>query len=140
MIRIDQIDHLALTVTSLERSTAWYGDVLGLEQRPQTGWNRPIMLCAGSTCLALFPADTAQPTPAPDYRQTIALRHFAFRVDRINFEHAQTTFRQRNIPFEFEDHGISHSIYVHDPDGYRVELTTYDLEHEYKTDITDDRS
>ena len=26
----------------------------------------------------------------------------------------------------FSDHGLSHSIYLRDPDGHQIELTTYD--------------
>jgi catechol-2,3-dioxygenase len=55
------------------------------------------------------------------------MRHFAFRADRANFEAAQETFRERGIAFEFADHGICHSVYVSDPDGHRVEITTYEV-------------
>jgi len=34
---------------------------------------------------------------------------------------------EQHIPFSFEDHTLAHSIYVFDPDGHRVELTTYEL-------------
>ena len=34
---------------------------------------------------------------------------------------------QRGIEAELWDHTICHSIYVRDPDGHQVELTTYDL-------------
>ena len=26
----------------------------------------------------------------------------------------------------FSDHGISHSVYLNDPDGHQIELTTYE--------------
>ncbi len=127
MLTIEQLDHVALTVTDLERSIEWYQSVLGLERRYQEVWPLPVMLCAGTTCLALFPADTKTPSAAPDYHHTIALRHVAFRARRGDFAQAKARFEEQNIPYEFEDHGISHSIYVYDPDGYRVELTTYEL-------------
>lgn len=56
------------------------------------------------------------------------MRHFAFRVDRANFEQAQHELTARGIEFEFEDHTISQSIYLSDPDGHRIELTTFELE------------
>jgi catechol-2,3-dioxygenase len=31
------------------------------------------------------------------------------------------------IAFEFQDHGAAHSIYLEDPDGLLLELTTYDV-------------
>jgi len=57
MFALQQIDHVALSVTDLEKSVAWYQDVLGLERRYREAWgNYPVMLCAGSTCVALFPS------------------------------------------------------------------------------------
>jgi catechol-2,3-dioxygenase len=53
--------------------------------------------------------------------------HFAFRADRENFLHAQDELKKRAIPFDFQDHEISHSIYFRDPDGHQIEITTYEL-------------
>jgi catechol-2,3-dioxygenase len=36
-------------------------------------------------------------------------------------------FRERDITFESADHGIAHSVYVSDPDGHRIEITTYEI-------------
>ena len=128
MFRLDQIDHVALTVQDIERSVAWYREVLGLERRHQDAWgDYPAVMYAGSTGIALFPADAA-PAPAPDARRAAIMRHLAFRADRIHFQRAQADLTSRRIPFVSEDHGISHSIYFQDPDGYQIEITTYDLE------------
>jgi catechol 2,3-dioxygenase-like lactoylglutathione lyase family enzyme len=128
MFKLEHIDHIALTVKDLERSSAWYREVLRLEQRHQGMWNGiPLLVGAGETCLALFPASTPTPLPPADHR-TISLRHVAVRTARANFEQAQAERAQRDIPFSFEDHEICHSIYFHDPDSYRIEITTYDIE------------
>lgn len=84
------------------------------------------MVCAGETCVALFPAATDTPKPPPG-RDTIAMRHFALRVDRENFAAAQARFRELGIEFESADHGIAHSVYISDPDGHEVEVTTYEV-------------
>ncbi|MGI8589306.1 MAG: VOC family protein [Chloroflexia bacterium] len=127
MIKVEQIDHVALTVADMERSVAWYQDTLGLERRHQDVWRVPVMLCAGTTCVALFLADVESPSPAPDPNETIGLRHFAFILSRADFEQARSELEQRGVEFSFEDHTIAHSLYIFDPDGYRVELTTYEL-------------
>jgi catechol-2,3-dioxygenase len=127
MFKIDHIDHIALNVRDLARATAWYQEVLGLARRYQEVWGDvPTMLCAGMTCLALFPVATTDPNPPPDHN-TIAMRHLAFRVNRVNFEQAQAELRRHNIPFSFEDHEIAHSIYFSDLDGHRLEITTYEV-------------
>ncbi len=126
-MQIEGIDHVALTVSNIARSIVWYQWVLGLERRHAQAWgDRPAVLCAGTSCLALFAADTEQPHPTPDHN-TIGLRHVAFRVDRMNFAQARRELSERGIDFTFEDHTISHSIYILDPDGHRIEITTYDL-------------
>jgi catechol-2,3-dioxygenase len=48
-------------------------------------------------------------------------------VDRLNFEQAQVGLRERGIAFQFQDHTLSHSIYFADPDGHRIEITTYEV-------------
>jgi|SRR5215467_13966672 len=123
------LDHIALTVRERERSLEWYQRVLGMERRYQEAWNGPhdpLMVCAEDTCLALFPPDTADPLPAPDHT-VLAMRHFALRLDRVNFERAQIELGEQKIPYRFEDHTIAHSVYLVDPDGHQIELTTYEL-------------
>jgi catechol 2,3-dioxygenase-like lactoylglutathione lyase family enzyme len=127
MFVIEHIDHVALTVRDVARSIGWYRDVLGLERKHQDVWgDHPAMVFAGDTGLALFPArgDVAN---APDPRATAIMRHLAFQVDRPNFLRAQESLRAQGIEFTFEDHTISHSIYFRDPDGYELELTTYEV-------------
>lgn len=127
MFKIESIDHVALNVGDLARAEQWYRDVLGLERRFEAEWGDvPTVLCAGSTCVALFPA-SGDPLPAGERNPPRALRHLAFRVDRGNFRNAQEDLRRRGIEFAFENHGISHSIYFSDPDGHVIELTTYEV-------------
>lgn len=128
MFKIDQIDHVALTVADVQRSVAWYRDVLGLERRHEEAWGSyPAVMYAGQTGIALFPAHADELRPAPDRTRTAIMRHLAFKADLPNFLRAQAELKQRGMPFSFEDHGISHSIYFHDLDGYEIEITTYDL-------------
>ena len=126
-MKLQHIDHVAITVSDLARSLAWYRDVLGLERRYEEAWGDvPTMVCAGETCVALFPSDVPD-LKAVDVRSTVSMRHFAFRVDGANFEAAQRRFRELGIAFEPADHGIAQSVYVSDPDGHRIEITTYEL-------------
>jgi catechol 2,3-dioxygenase-like lactoylglutathione lyase family enzyme len=124
---VDGIDHVAITVSDLDRSMGWYTDVLGLERRHEEAWgDMPVMLFAGTTGVALFRASMRQPAESPNPRTSLIMRHLAFRVSRSNFEAAQKDLNAREIPFEFQDHAISQSIYFRDPDNYELELTTYE--------------
>jgi catechol-2,3-dioxygenase len=54
-------------------------------------------------------------------------RHFAFRVDRANFEKAREELARREIAFTFDDHEVSWGIYFQDPDGHTIELACYEV-------------
>ena len=54
-------------------------------------------------------------------------RHFAIRLDRANFDGVRAGLAERGIDAELWDHTICHSLYLRDPDGHQVELTTYDV-------------
>jgi catechol 2,3-dioxygenase-like lactoylglutathione lyase family enzyme len=127
MFSVEGIDHIALAVSDVERSVAWYKEVLGLERRYEEAWGSyPAMVGVGTTSIALFPVDGTEVKPSPG-RNVLAMRHFAFRADRANFDRARRELSQRGIPLEQQHHGVSESIYFRDPDGHEVEITTYEI-------------
>ena len=128
MFTLEQIDHVALTVTDLKNSVAWYRDVLGLERRYEDAWGDcPAMLCAGSTCVALFPSNRGDSSASARGPERPMIRHLAFRATYADLLEAEKCLQERGIPFQFQDHRIAHSIYFADPDGHQLEITTYDL-------------
>jgi catechol 2,3-dioxygenase-like lactoylglutathione lyase family enzyme len=127
MFQLEGIDHVALAVRDVERSARWYQDVLGLSRLHREVWGSfPAVVGVGTTSLALFPVASGRPDGPPG-RETICVRHVAFRVDRGNFERAQAELRARGIELEFQDHQIARSIYLSDPDGHQLEITTYEV-------------
>ncbi|MCI0448250.1 MAG: VOC family protein [Chlorobi bacterium] len=127
MFTLERIDHIAITVTDIERSVKWYKEVLGLEHYYAGEWGGvPTMVGKGGTCIALFKVKGTSPSPTPDWN-TLAMMHLAFRADRKNFEGAMKTLTEKGFEFEFRDHNISHSIYFKDPDGHELEITTYEV-------------
>jgi catechol-2,3-dioxygenase len=60
-------------------------------------------------------------------RRNLTARHIAFKVDRANFDGAQKEFRDKGIDFRFADHGVCQSVYIDDPDGHTIELTTHEV-------------
>ena len=124
MLKVQGLDHVAIAAKDMICSMAWYRDVLGLERRHEDVWgDMPIMMCAGNTCVAIFPLRDNQPAATNGPR----VLHIAFRADRATFEQAQRDLAERGIAFEWADHEIAHSIYFRDPDGYKLEITTYEV-------------
>ena len=123
-LKLDFLDHVAIRVKDLEISATWYQRVLGLKkyQLPQWG-SFPIMMLAGKSGIALFPANLEDKEIDPTSRN-IKIDHYAFNVTRSNFEIAQKRFQKLGIEYTVKDHTAFHSIYIEDPDGHTVELTT----------------
>jgi catechol-2,3-dioxygenase len=127
MFKIEALDHVALSVRDVERSAQWYAEVLDFKCLHKDKWNGiPMFVGNRDAAIALFPASEEVGSASAD-RAAVRTLHFAFRTDRENFLRAQDDLKKRAIPFEFQDHEISHSIYFADPDGHKVEITTYDL-------------
>jgi catechol 2,3-dioxygenase-like lactoylglutathione lyase family enzyme len=130
MFTLEGIDHVALAVLDVERSAEWFIDVLGFERLYPGMWDGvPVFIAKGTTALALFPRQSRDiPGSSPgSQRNEVDMLHLAMRADRPNFLAAQQDLKKRGIDFEFQDHEISHSIYFRNPDGHRLEITTYEL-------------
>ena len=122
-MKLEGIDHVALATSDIDAALRWYEEVLGFERRFAGEWDGvPSMIGAGDTLIAFFPARNGEAAGAEG-----GMRHLAFRADRSGFERAQAELAERGIEFEFADHELAHSIYFRDPDGYRLEITTYEL-------------
>ena len=124
MFKVQGIDHVGLAVKDVQKSVAWYQEVLGLERLYEDVWGDfPGVVGIGDTSVAFFPTDDPEVLLPPG----LPIHHLAFRLDRANFKTAQEALRQKGIEFEFQEHKIVHSIYFYDPDGHLIELMTYDL-------------
>jgi catechol 2,3-dioxygenase-like lactoylglutathione lyase family enzyme len=113
--QLQRLDHVSLNVSDRARSIAWYTDVLGLElkNKPRADdW--PAFMGDFGTCIGLF-------------QEEPRFRHVAFALGGEDFARAQAHLADQGVDFQLEDHGNSHSLYLRDPDGHTVELTTYEL-------------
>lgn len=116
------MDHVALNVSDLQQSADWYRRVLGF--RISHKWNKTWMIRRGTMRIGLFFRPNA--AKIEDLDNTRAITHFAYRLDAASFKQAIVTLHRMSVPFEGpEDTGIAHSVFLTDPDGYQVELTTY---------------
>lgn len=118
-----EIGHLVLNVTDVERSTKFYRDVVGF----QVARYRPDGTGAFLTCgvihhnLALF---KAPPGAQPYQKGHIGLNHFAFKIDSYAaLQEAHTRLVSEGAAIDhIVDHGMTRSVYFLDPDGIMMEL------------------
>src|SRR5688572_14113883 len=113
-LEVTQIDHVSVLITDLERSRAFYRDILGLKEiaKPKTFTFSVLWFDLGNQQLHLLLK------PEPD---TVSSRHFALRVKDVKA--ARAHFREHDIPTE-ETTPIPHCdrFFVKDPDLNRIEI------------------
>ena len=125
---IHRLNHAVLYVSDLDRSVAFYRDVLGFRLVPMTpkGFRGAAFLQApGSTNdhdLGLF-AIGAQAGRSTAGRSTVGLYHLAWEVDTLD-ELADTARRltEADALVGASDHGTTKSLYGRDPDGLEFEV------------------
>lgn len=123
-IKIEYLDHVAIRVKDLELSGNWYEKVLGLKKHKFKEWGEfPIFMLSNKTGIALFPAKLNDEVINQKSKH-IKIDHFAFNVNKENFEKAIRNYQDLGIEFQIQDHYYFDSIYTKDPDGHTVELTT----------------
>lgn len=120
---LQRIDHIGLNVRDLPTSAEFYRSVFGFGVVHK--WTTTWMVGNDIMRLGLFQRPTATPTCNID--NTIAITHVAFRTDAAGFAAAQDKLRKLGIAFDPpEDTGIAYSVFILDPDGHQIEITTYD--------------
>jgi catechol-2,3-dioxygenase len=125
---ITRLNHAVLYVRDVERSVAFYRDVLGFRPIPMTpdGFTGAAFLQApGSTNdhdLGLFAiGEDAGPSLAG--RATVGLYHLAWEVDTLEeLEALAQRLSDAGALVGASDHGTTKSLYAHDPDGLEFEV------------------
>lgn len=119
---IRRMDHVGINVTDLQRSADWYERALGFKIFHK--WKTTWMISRGDMHIGLFLRPNAK--KIDDLDNTLAITHFAYATDAKGFEEAQARLKTLGIKFDPpEDTGVAHSVFIYDPDGYQVEITSY---------------
>jgi catechol 2,3-dioxygenase len=120
--RVD-IGHVHLKVADIDRSLAFYRDILGFDVMQRIG-DEAAFLSAGGYHhhLGLNTWDSRGGSPPP--ANTTGLYHVAIRYpDRAQLGNALKRLVDGSWPVTgATDHGVSEAIYLRDPDGNGVEL------------------
>ena len=122
MLRPLRIGHVVLKVRDLDRSLAFYRDLLGFQVVSELS-NVMIFLSVGGENhhdLALLRVGQQAPSPLPT---AVGLYHLAVQLadwDAVLAAHALLT--ERGLLKGAVDHGVSRSLYTTDPDGNEIKL------------------
>ena len=122
-MKVTGIGHAVLKVRDLERSEAFYRDVLGLQVCGRME-DRMVFFTAGESHHDLAIASVGRDAPAAD-PNAVGLAHIAFRIGDSfeQLQEAATTLRSKGVEIERSaDHRASLSIYFRDPDGNQIEF------------------
>ncbi|MGW6027190.1 VOC family protein [Streptomyces sp. NPDC055099] len=120
--------HIGLNVTDIERSLAFYRDVIGYDVlgEGEEGRRFAFLGQGGTLALTLW-----QQADAPYAAGNAGLHHLAIEVENVDQVRAyESALRAYGVEFAYEGvvpHGegaASGGIFFHDPDGTRLEVCT----------------
>ena len=124
MIRLKKLGHIQLRVADLERSKAFYRDVLGFRVAEQDPKHGDLFMTLGEDYHTLDMAQHENPETAKGPPRPIGVAHIAFQVASYEaLGDAYRTLLQHGVLIERAmDHVNQRSIYFVDPDGNRLEI------------------
>jgi catechol-2,3-dioxygenase len=133
MATVARLNHAVLYVSDVERSVAFYTSVLGFEPRFMALPNAGFLRAAGSPNdhdLGLFRVGNRPTDP-----HSIGLYHLAWQVDTIDdIVEMRAALLAAGALVGESDHGVSKSLYAHDPDGIEFEVMWAVPRHEWPDD------
>ena len=122
---VHELGHVVLYVRDVEVSRRFYRDVLGWPELPGAPHPSMAAFSSGRThheLLLIQVGANAAPVPAG---RRLGMYHFGLKVGTTDDELRAmlATLRANNVPVSgATDHGVTHSLYISDPDGNEIEL------------------
>jgi catechol 2,3-dioxygenase len=125
-MEVKELGHLVLYVRDVQRSAAFYRDVLGWEAAfPATLGVPAAAFSSGRTHHELLLIEVGEDAaPLPRGRH-LGLYHFGLKVGDTDEElrAALARLEEAGVPIVgTSDHTVTHSLYILDPDGNEIEL------------------
>jgi catechol-2,3-dioxygenase len=126
-MQVKELGHVVLYVRDLERSRRFYRDVLGWREiSPEGGMRFPAAaFSSGRTHHELLLIEVGQSAaPIPSGRR-VGMYHFGLKVGTTDDElrEARDALQKAGAKVTgASDHGVTHSLYIEDPDGHEIEL------------------
>jgi catechol 2,3-dioxygenase len=125
---VRELGHLVLYVRDVERSAAFYRDVLGWPQIIPEPGERPVGVAAfssGRTHHELLLIEVGADATAIPQGRRIGLYHFGLNVGETDDDLRAALVAVKAAGATVvgaSDHTVTHSLYIEDPDGNEIEL------------------
>src|SRR5881628_676633 len=116
MIDVERVDYIRVPVKDIEKARHFYGEVLGLEENPNSPGKDWVEYETGNVTLAVMTPHTHDYEFAPLPPGTIALRVADVAAAKAALETAGVQVS------EMWDSGVCHGAGVRDPDGNAILL------------------
>lgn len=122
---VTRLNHAVLYIRDLDRSLAFYRDLLGFEVLTELP-NAAFLRAPGSTNdhdLGLF-AVGSQAGSSEAGRSRVGLYHLAWEVDTLaELARFEEKLKTHGALVGASDHGTTKALYAHDPDGLEFEMS-----------------
>jgi catechol-2,3-dioxygenase len=123
---VQRLNHAVLYVRDVEKSLAFYRDVLGFRVKVEIPGRAVFLQAEGSTNdhdLGLFAIGT-QAGPSEAGRRTVGLYHLAWEVDTLaELARVRDALLQAGALVGASDHATTKALYAQDPDGLEFEVS-----------------
>jgi len=125
-VPVQRLNHAVLFVRDVDRSSAFYRDVLGFRVTVEMPGRAVFLQAEGSTNdhdLGLF-AVGAQAGPSGAGRSTVGLYHLAWEVDTLaELARIRGALADAGALAGASDHATTKALYAQDPDGIEFEVS-----------------
>lgn len=122
---VHELGHIVLYVSDLAQSRRFYRDILGWKELGAPEGMHAAAFSSGRTHHELLLIEVGRRAkPLPEGRH-LGLYHFGLKVGTTDAELADMAGRLRAEGVRIvgaTDHGVTHSLYILDPDGNEIEL------------------
>ena len=122
---IKELGHVVLYVRNIETSRHFYRDILGWQQITDDSSMPIAAFSSGRTHHELLLIEVGpNAAPIPPGRR-IGMYHFGLKVGETDDELREVLaiLEANNVKMVgASDHGVTHSLYIQDPDGNEIEL------------------
>ncbi|SRR5712692_2105186 len=136
VIKVTELDHIVLNVRDIDRSLAFYAQVLGLKAERVQEFKEgkigfPSVRINGNTIIDLFPLKDKSMPPQSGKNAQGNLNHFCLVVEKEDFSGIVDYLKGHAVSIlqgpisRWGARGQATSVYFLDPDGNEVEIRCY---------------